>query len=315
MMSLKTIVARAQASGSRCKQSALRFTRTPSTTFSGEHDTIYHQFPVYNKGNSPFADLPSIDMTPYLHPQGSSEAIQYPSDLSDLIVAASLNKHNTSSEAQVSESESDSDPQSPEPSPLFSVEEDEDDSDASSISSTSSEDLWYHALDHSYIEGEVLLLSPQLSGSNIKTEGLDLKETSQVAVIIQTTSAVSPLSPLAAAVTINDNKHDISDGQAALYLKIVRTQPRANDVPCDRRIGGASYEIFPRSSCSSSVHRASAAQRRSDEIQMLARLKAIKQLSVAPLDPTQHPAPVGMVRPSVLNGRGISSPLRGSWVD
>lgn len=315
MMSLKTIAARAQASGRRCKLSALRFTRTPNTTKEGERDTTYYQFPVYNKDNSPFADLPSINVTTCLHPQGFSGVTLYPSALSDLLVASPFNIHNNSKGDQVSESESDSDSQSPELSPLFSFEEDEDDSDASSISSTSSEDLWYHALDHSYIEGEILLLSPPLSGTNTKTGGLDLKETSQVTVSIQVQPVIPPLAPLAATIATNDNKRSISHEKASLQLSTIRPLPCANDVPYDRRIGGASYEVFPRSSRSSHGQHVSAAQRRSDELQMLARLKAIKQLSVVPQDPTQHPTPVGMVRPSVLNGRGISSPLRTGWVN
>jgi hypothetical protein len=79
-------------------------------------------------------------------------------------------------------------------------------------------------------------------------------------------------------------------------------------VPEDRSIGSRSYQVYPRyDGFRNDV------QRRSDNIQMLARLHAVQQLTTQPVRQDEQPEPIGKSRPSVLSGLGQSSPLRNGW--
>jgi len=82
----------------------------------------------------------------------------------------------------------------------------------------------------------------------------------------------------------------------------------------DRLIGSPSYRTIPRH-----YGFRSETERRSDEIQMRARLHAVQQLCSQAQIPARerqeelgHPEPQ-KCRPSVLSGLGRSSPLRNSW--
>ena len=95
-------------------------------------------------------------------------------------------------------------------------------------------------------------------------------------------------------------KHDLQRQQQRLI--------EIQIVPEDRLIGSPSYRIFPRHDGYRND-----VQRRSDNIQMHARLHAVQQLKRQSVKQDEHPEPTGQSRPSVLSGLGRSSPLRNSW--
>jgi hypothetical protein len=116
------------------------------------------------------------------------------------------------------------------------------------------------------------------------------------------------------------------DGNDSVLLGIVRYdldyQPRAHAGKTDAKVAemssedeyidSHSYQVTPKQSDSQDYMR-----QHSDDIQIAARLhpaeQQLKARSTATRQEEEHPKPIRGIRPPVLSGLGISSPLRNSW--